>query len=90
MPKEAKKYGWFSAKAVALAGSCFYKTPNGSTVEGFEITYSPHPSSGWSDMEFLGEVTDWVKKGRTGSDKKLEIDPYKKTFADVGKRKKNC
>ena len=63
MAKQTKKYGWYSAKGAALAGSHLYEKPDGSTVEVFEINESPNiPSSNWPDIECVGEVTNWIKQ----------------------------
>ena len=59
-----KKYGWVSQQAFdSGVNGVIYKTPDGDTVEIFKYTDSPENKvhNGWSDLECIGEVTQFVR-----------------------------
>lgn len=65
-PTKAVRHGWYSKKMSGQSrGTSFYRTPDGGEIEVTNVNYSPtEPSTGWDDDTYVGEVTEWLRKGR--------------------------
>ena len=65
-PTKAFSHGWYSKKMSNQSrGTSFYRTPDGGEIEVTNVNDSPtEPSTGWDDDTYVGEVTEWLRKGR--------------------------
>lgn len=62
-------YGFFSEKASKDYGSLIYATPDGREVEITAVYHDAVAESyKWPDKKYVGEVTEWVRDGRTVSE----------------------
>lgn len=62
-PKE-KLYGWYSKQAMRFQKGSFYSRPDGSEVLITCVTRDPNNhGTGWTDIQCIGEVVDWIRKG---------------------------
>lgn len=79
------RYAWYSTKMAIVAGTNFWSTPTGETVEITTVTDSPTDSyTKWDDICYLGPVVEFVKHGRDGELWDVEdIDPDTDTDASI-------
>lgn len=61
------KYGFYSEKQRAVAGTATYLTPSGKTVEITEVNSDPdyYLRQNWDDMIPVGEVTTCISSSKT-------------------------
>lgn len=58
-------HGWYSAQQAARVGVCLYKHKLGHVVKVTNVTRDKDShGSGWPDMKYIGEVTDWIQTTR--------------------------
>lgn len=59
------KYAWYSKKAARQNGTVIYRRPDGSEVEVSSVSDDPTKHGlGWDDVEYIGEVTEFVRRSR--------------------------
>ena len=61
--KKKVKHAWFSAKQATIAGTCFYERLEGGEVEVTCVANDGNHGCHWDDMEFVGEVLDYKRRG---------------------------
>lgn len=65
--KRGKLYGFYSERHARAYGTVIYSTPDGFQIEVTAVYRSRTPSSyKWPDAGCVGEVVDFVRKGREG------------------------
>jgi hypothetical protein len=53
-------FGWFSKAQASAFGFAIYKSINGGTVRVSEVTDDHRQPSKWNDVEYVGEVVEFV------------------------------
>ncbi len=77
---EKVQYGWYSPKAAAQTGTTVYRTPKGAQVEVTHVTdvdedpYGYRGSFYHGTSERRGPVVEWVRYGRTPTEKRRATD----------------
>ncbi len=77
---ETVQYGWYSPKAAAQTGTTIYRTLAGTEVEVTHVTdldedpYGNHESVYHGGSEQRGPVVEWVRYGRTPTEKRRATD----------------
>lgn len=67
-------HAWYSDRHAELFGTIIYAMPGGGTVEVTAVNEDPNYCPEhyiWDDAIYVGEVSDFVSKGRIGSHAQL-------------------
>lgn len=65
--KPHRRWGFYSAEAAQKHGTVFYATVDGRKVEVTIVSQDPEGGEyEWEDKVCVGEVTDYLSKGRRG------------------------
>ena len=59
----APKHAFFSQKMKEFSGSSFYQTIDGREIEITLMSENKEPNLGWDDVQYLGIVTEYLRKG---------------------------
>ena len=65
--KKPAKFGWYSKEMAERNGTVIYEKLGGGELEVTCVTSDGNHGTAWPDIRFVGEVTEYVRKGRTGS-----------------------
>ena len=62
MAEQVEWHAWFSKKQQESTGVVEYKTPQGLLVQVTQVTEEKEHGSGYTDMEYRGIVTTFVRR----------------------------
>ncbi len=77
---QVRLYGFYSAKAVERGcGTSFYSTFDGGEVEVTAVQKDRDSKpDNWDDRQFVGEVKQWLRRGRLPSERASPQEPIEK------------
>ncbi len=62
--KKKASFGWYSEQMAAQCGTVIYEGLNGGEIEVTCVTSDGNHGTAWPDIRFVGEVTEYVRRGK--------------------------
>lgn len=59
-------HAWYSPQMAKHCGTAIYAREDGSEVHVTVVNQTPNHGCKWDDLEYIGEVSHWVRRGLKG------------------------